>query len=175
MSSFIDIMHAYFRGEKIEALCFILPVGLMLLLLAAAAFKAERGGFAWGVAVPAALFGIVLVGTGIGIGVRTAGQVAGIEKTYLDAPAAMVRQELPRMEKVNRNFRMTFYAFGALAVLGIAVHYLGGPGWGRGLGATLTLIAALGLLIDGFAERRAETYTAALEAIAIRHADRRTE
>ncbi len=175
MSSFIDIMHTYFRGEKLEALCFILPVGLMLLFLAAAAIKAERGGFAWGVAVPAALFGIVLVGTGVGIGLRTAGQVEGIEKAHIEAPAAMVRQELPRMQKVNRNFRVTFYAFGALALLGIAAHYLGGPDWGRGLGATLILIAALGLLIDGFAERRAETYTAALKAIAAQHASRTTE
>ena len=50
--------------------------------------------------------------------------------------------------------------------MGLGVHYLGGPNWGRGLGAALILISAIGLLIDGFAERRAEYYTAALEEIA---------
>jgi hypothetical protein len=71
------------------------------------------------------------------------------------------------MEKVNANFKTTFYAFGALALLGLALHYLAGPGWGRGLGTMLILVGALGLLIDGFAERRAVPYTAALEEIAM--------
>ena len=32
---FIDVMHAYFRGERIEALCFIVPIGV--------AFAERRG------------------------------------------------------------------------------------------------------------------------------------
>ena len=37
-----------------------------------------RGGFAWGIAVPCVLFGLVLAGTGIGITLRTPGQAARI-------------------------------------------------------------------------------------------------
>jgi hypothetical protein len=40
--SFIEIMHTYFRGEKLEALMFILPVGLLLFSSGIAALKAER-------------------------------------------------------------------------------------------------------------------------------------
>lgn len=54
MSSFIDIVHAYLRDQKLEPLWFILPVGVFLFALAVVALKIERGGFAWGVAVPAA-------------------------------------------------------------------------------------------------------------------------
>lgn len=70
------------------------------------------------------------------------------------------------MEKVNANFKLTLFVFGVLAAVGLGVHYLGGPNWGRGLGAALILISAIGLLVDGFAERRAEPYTVALEQIA---------
>ena len=155
--SFIEIMHTYFRGEKLEALWFILPVGILLVILGVVAVKAERGGFAWGVAIPCLLFAIILIGTGIGVGSRTNGQVAKIEQTFQENPSAMVRKELPRMEKVNANFKLTFIVFGVLAAVGLGVHYLGGPNWGRSLGAVLILIGAIGLLVDGFAERRART------------------
>ena len=164
--SFIEIMHTYFRGEKLEALWFILPAGILLVILGVVALKAERGGFAWGVAIPCLLFGLVLAGTGIGVGTRTKGQVTEIEDAFRNNPVEMVQTELPRMEKVNANFKLTFIVFGALAAVGLGVHYLGGPNWGRGLGAVLILVGAIGLLVDGFAERRAVPYTAALEEIA---------
>ncbi len=41
--SFIDVMTAYFRGEKLESLFFILPIGLFLVPIAADALKVERG------------------------------------------------------------------------------------------------------------------------------------
>ena len=169
--SFLEIMHTYFRGEKLEALWFILPVGILLLTFGVVALKAERGGFAWGVAIPCILFGLIFMGTGIGVGTRTKGQVAELEQTFQKSSAAMVQKELPRMEKVNANFKLTFMVFGVLAAVGLGVHYLGGPNWGRGLGAALILISAIGLLVDGFAERRAIPYTAALEEIAGKHAN----
>ena len=164
---FLEIIHTYFRGEKLEALWFILPVGIMLVIFGAVALKAERGGFAWGVAIPCILFGLIFIGTGIGVGTRTNRQVAALEQTFQKNPATMVQKELPRMEKVNANFKLTFMVFGVLIAAGLGIHYFGGPNWGRGLGAALILISAIGLLVDGFAERRAEPYTAALEQIAV--------
>ena len=164
--SFIEVMQTYFRGEKLEAIFFILTIGLALVAFGIVAFKAESGGFAWGVAVPSIVFGLVLMGTGIGVAARTNSQIAEIKTGYQSDPGAMVKKELPRMEKVNANFRTTFYVFGVLAAIGLAFHYLAGPTWGRGLGAVLILVGALGLLIDGFAERRAVPYAAALEEIA---------
>jgi hypothetical protein len=164
--SFVEIMHTYFRGEKLEAFWFILPIGIFLVIFGAVALKAERGGFAWGVAIPCLIFGLVFIGTGIGVGSRTNRQISIIEQGFHEDSAAMVQQELPRIEKVNANFKLTFIVFGVLAAVGLIVHYFGGPNWGRGLGAALILISAIGLLVDGFAERRAEPYTVALEQIA---------
>lgn len=164
--SFVEIMHTYFRGEKLEAFGFILPAGVVLVILGIVAMKAERGGFAWGIAIPCIVFGLVLIGTGIGVGSRTSNQVAEIEQSFQEDPVVMIQNELPRMEKVNANFRLTFIVFGVLTAVGLMIHYVGGANWGRGLGAVLILISAMGLLIDGFAERRAEPYTAALQEIA---------
>ncbi|MGI9305602.1 MAG: hypothetical protein ACR2RB_23285 [Gammaproteobacteria bacterium] len=163
--SFIEIMNTYFRGEKLEAYWFILPAGVALVLLGAVAFKVEKGGFALGVAIPCLLFGLILIGTGLGVGTRTAGQIAEIHNAFLEDPVTIGRKELARMEKVNANFRMTYFAFGVLVLAGLLVHYFGGGNWGRGLGAMLILAGGIGLLIDGFAERRAEPYTAALQAL----------
>lgn len=163
---FLEVMHQYFRGEKLEAWFFILPLGVTLIGFGVTALRVERGGFAWGVAVPAILFGLVLVGTGLGVGLRTDGQVAGLERGFGESPAAFVHNELPRMKKVNANFRLTFVVFGVVAAIGLLFHYAAGTGWGRGLGAVLILIGGLGLLIDAFAEHRALPYTTALEELA---------
>jgi len=168
---FIEVMQTYFRGEKLEAIFFILPIGVLLVALGAVALKAERGGFAWGVAIPCFVFGLVLIGTGVGVGVRTSGQVAGIARSFEKEPSAIVRQELPRMEKVNANFRTTFTSFGVAAAIGLALVYLVGTDWAKGLGSVLILVGAVGFLIDGFAERRARPYTSALIELAERVGD----
>jgi hypothetical protein len=40
MMSFLEIMDIYFRGEKLEALWFILPAGILLQTFGAVALKA---------------------------------------------------------------------------------------------------------------------------------------
>ena len=79
---FLEVMQQYFRGEKLESWFFILRSGLALIGFGVTALRAERGGFAWGVAVPALLFGLVLAATGLGVGLRTDGQVAAFERGF---------------------------------------------------------------------------------------------
>jgi len=164
--SFLEVMHTYFRGEKFEAFMFILPLGVVLVVCGLAALKFERSGFAWGAVVPAIAFGLVLIGTGIGVGARTAGQVTAIKEAFQASPAAMATEELPRMQKVNANFAATFVIFGVMIAAGLILTYALRIEWLRGLGIGLILVAALGLVVDGFASRRAAPYTLALEAIA---------
>ena len=163
---FLDVMHAYFRGERLEALFFIVPLGVLLLGFAGVALKAEKGGFAWGLAVPLALFGLVAIITGVAVGTRTAGQVAGIEEAWSADPAAMVAEELPRMEQVNANWPKYIGGYVFLIVVGLGLRFGLRADWAHGVGPALILIAALGFQIDGFAERRAKPYTAALQEIA---------
>ncbi len=168
--SFLENMNVYFRGEKLEAMFFILPIGVLLIAFGAVALKAEHGGYAWGVAIPCFLFGLVMVITGAGVAGRTSGQVAELTLGYEEAPAAMVEKELPRMQKVNSLFKTTFIAFGVATAIGLALIFAVRTDWARGLGSALVLIAALGFMVDGFAGRRALPYTAALEELESRQA-----
>lgn len=162
-------MHAYFRGERIEALYFIVPAGLLLLTMAGVALKAERGGFAWGLAAPLVLFGLVSVFTGATVGLRTPSQVEDVESNYAEDPAAMVAKELPRMRKVNANWPVYITTWTILVVVGLGLRFGLRADWAHGVGPGLVLVGAIGFLIDGFAERRARPYTAALEALAAKH------
>jgi hypothetical protein len=163
---FLDVMHSYFRGERIEALYFIVPIGVAMLAFAAVTLRAERGGFAWGLAVPLVLFGLIAIGTGAAVGLRAPGQVSGIEAAYEADPGAMLAKELPRMQKVNANWPIYVGTWTALVLIGLGVRFGLKADWAHGVGPALILIGAMGFLIDGFAERRARLYTAALEALA---------
>ncbi|MEZ4384254.1 MAG: hypothetical protein R3A79_23170 [Nannocystaceae bacterium] len=163
---FHEIMLEYFRGERVGALLFILPVGLLLVGLAITALKAERGAFALGLAIPTALVGVLLIGAGATIGLRTPGQVAALERAHAEDPAAMVAVELPRMRKVNANWPRLVAVWAGFVVIGLGLRFGARAEWAHGVGPALILIGACGLLIDGFAERRAIPYTAALAALA---------
>ncbi len=162
---FVEILQTYFRGEKLEAWFFIFPAGLALVALGVVALRESRGGYAWGVAVPCILGGLALVATGVGVGARTDRQVSELLAGYHDAPAQMVEVELPRMERVNANFRSTHVIFGVMAVLGLGFLYGVPKDWALGLGQALVLLAGIGLVVDGFASRRAVPYTEALAAL----------
>lgn len=164
--TFLETMHAYFRGEKQEALWFMVPLGLALVGFAVVALRVERGGFAWGVAAPCLLFGVVALATGGTVAARTDGQVAALERAHAASPAELARAELPRMEKVEADFQRYFVGFCILCAAGLALVALVRTGWARGLGSALLLVGALGFLIDGFASRRAVPYTAALTELA---------
>src|SRR5688500_8382504 len=101
---FLEILHTYFRGEKLEAAFFIAPAGLALVALGVAALRAETGAFAWSVAIPCFVFGVLLVVVGLVVSTRTAGQVAELQSAYETDLATMLRDELPRMQVVMRNF-----------------------------------------------------------------------
>lgn len=166
---FLQQMNDYFRGERIEALCFILPAALILFLLAGVALKAEGGAFGVGLAVPLVLFGLVAASTGLAVGLRTPAQVAALQADFAASPPALLEKELPRMERVNANWPIYLGGYVVLAVAGLVLRFGLRADWAHGVGPALVLIAGMGLLIDGFAERRARPYTQALEALARQH------
>ena len=166
---FLDVMHAYFRGERIEALYFIVPIGVAMVAFAAVTLRAERGGFAWGLAVPLILFGVFAIGIAAVVGLRTAGQVAAIEAGFQSDPSEMVAEELPRMQKVNDSWPIYIGMWTTLVLVGLGLRFGLKADWAHGVGPAIILIGAMGFLIDGFAERRARPYTEALEALAAEH------
>jgi hypothetical protein len=169
---FLDVMHAYFRGERIESLYFIVPIGIAMVAFAAVTLRAERGGFAWGLAVPLVLFGVFAIGIGAAVGLRTTGQVGELEAGFQSDPGAMVAEELPRMRKVNDNWPIYIGVWTTLVLGGLGLRFGLKADWAHGVGPAIILIGAMGFLIDGFAERRARPYTEALEVLAAEWAHR---
>ena len=166
---FLTIMQTYFRGERLEAALFIAPVGLLLVAVAIGAWRSESGSFMWGAILTAVLFGLLLAGTGIGITARTAGQLAGLEAGFSTDVVAMLHAELPRMHTVMLNFSRTQPAFGVIALVGLGLRFGLRSEWATSAGSVLVTVGGIVLMIDGFAERRAHPYVAALEALAVEH------
>lgn len=162
---FSDILHAYFRGEATEAWFFIVPAGLLLMAVGSALLWQNRTPFDFGLSLPSLLFGLLLVVVGGTVGARTPSQVAQLEAVYQRSPVELAQAELPRMEKVVQNFRTTFYAFGALAAVGLVLLYGVRREWSTGLGIALIVGAGIGLTVDGVAERRAHPYVEALKSL----------
>ena len=164
--TFEEVMHTYFRGERVEALAFILPIGLILVVASVLVLRFERSPFGIGAAVPVLLAGVIFAAVGATVGLRTNRQVAELEQSYAASPAVMVSNELPRMQKVNANFDTTLLILSIVATLGLTMFFAMRLDWARGLGTGLLLVGALGMTIDGIAARRAAPYTEALEALA---------
>ena len=55
--------------------------------------------------------------------------------------------------------------WGLLGVAGLALRFLTSADLLQGIGIALVLFAGVGLLVDGFAERRTHPYTSALHAL----------
>lgn len=162
---FPAVMHEYFRGERAESLFVIAPLGLLCVLFGLALLLSERSAFFVSVAVPFLVLGGALLATGAAVGLRTDGQVAALDAAYAKDPSAFVAEELPRMEKVNKNWPVYLTTWCVFAIVGLGLRFGLARDWAHGLGIALVFFGGVGLLIDGFAERRAKPYTAALVAL----------
>ena len=165
-ASLLQAMHTYFQGEKIEALVFILPLGLLCLVFRAWLFTDGGPGFARGVAVPFVLMGLVMGTVGAVVGLRTPAQVAALEAGLAAEPAVAVSQEITRMEKVNAAWPRYLVAWALFGVVGLALRFATRSEFMQGMGIALVFFAGVALLIDGFAERRTHPYVQALTASA---------
>lgn len=156
----------YFQGEKIEALVFILPIGLLSAVFGAWLLVDGRGGFARGVAIPFVAMGLVLAVTGATVGLRTPGQVRRLEQAWAQDRPQAVAAETARMDGVNRNWGPYLVAWAVFGVVGLGLRFGTTRDLTQGLGIALVFFSAVGLLVDGFAERRTHPYTDALKAAA---------
>ena len=159
-----DVMTTYFQGEKTEALVFILPLGLLSLVFGGWLLSDGGGGFARGVAIPFLVLGLVMTAVGGSVGFRTPAQVETLQASFARAPEATRIAEVARMEKVNRAWPVYLVAWALVGVAGLALRFGARGDFSQGLGIALVFFSGVGLLIDGFAERRARPYTEALTA-----------
>lgn len=160
----LEEMATYFQGEKTEALVFILPLGLLSLVFGGWLVTESKGGFARGVAIPFLLMGLLMTVVGSTVGFRTPAQVEKLQAAFAAAPESAKKEEIARMEKVNRAWPVYLVGWAAFGVVGLLLRFATRGDFTQGLGIALVFFSGVGLLVDGFAERRARPYTAALLA-----------
>jgi hypothetical protein len=160
----LDATQVYFQGEKIEALVFILPLGLLSLVFGGWLVTDGGSGFARGVAIPFLLMGLVMSTVGATVGFRTPAQVAAVESALHSDPPSARAAETARMAKVNGAWKIYLVMWAGFGVTGLVLRFASRNDFLQGLGIALVFFAGVGLLVDGFAERRTHPYTDALSA-----------
>jgi len=158
----------YFLAEKQAGLLFIC-IGIIGIAIALAGFFIIKTNIWKGIAIPFVIFSIIQATIGYTVYSRSDEQ----RKTNVYAldmnPDKLTNTELPRMQKVNRNF--TVVLAGELLLLAIAawlmITYRNNAEkqmwYGIGIGLFIQCIVSLGA--DFMAERRAKIYTNALNTL----------
>jgi hypothetical protein len=163
--STIDLLRAiegYFQGEKIEALVFILPIGLLSLVFGVWLLADGVSSFTRGVAIPFLVMGLVMTAVGGVVGLRAPSQVAQLQQGLQTEPQPTKVAETARMEKVNKAWSMYLVLWTLMGALGIGLRFATSGDFSHGLGIALVLFSGVGLMVDGFAERRAHAYAEVL-------------
>jgi hypothetical protein len=155
-------MQIYFQGEKAEALVFILPIGLLSLVFGTWLLTDGSGSFARGVAIPFIAMGLLMSTVGAVVGYRTPAQVTQLQAALQSSPEAARAAEIARMDKVNRAWKFYLAGWAAFGVAGLVLRFASRGDFTQGLGIALVFFAGVGLLVDGFAERRTHPYVSAL-------------
>lgn len=165
MLELLKAMDLYFLGEKIEALVFILPMGLLSLVVGAWLLADGPNGFTRGVAIPFLLMGLLMTTVGGVVGYRTPGQVTVLQQGLQTDPQAALAVEAQRMQKVNAAWSKYLALWVLMGVVGLGLRLATRGDFSQGLGIALVLFAGVGLMVDGFAERRAHSYESVLQGV----------
>lgn len=155
----------YFTGERLESFLF-LGLGLLGLALAIIFFSVTKTSFMKGIAIPFLLVSALEIIVGLTLIYRSPKDIIRVE-TYLSEKTEMIqKEEIPRMEKVMRNFILFRYTEITLIIIGIILMYGAKQNslW-NGIGVGLFIQSSTVLLLDFFAERRGQVYLEYLKSI----------
>ena len=155
----------YFTGERLESFLF-LGLGLLGLALAVIFLSVTKTSFMKGIAIPFILVAALEIIVGLTLIYRSPKDIIRVE-TYLSEKTEMIQtEEIPRMEKVMRNFILFRYTEITLIFLGVILMYGARQNslW-NGIGVSLFIQSSTVLLLDFFAERRGEVYLEYLKSM----------
>jgi len=161
---FEQIMRWYFAGEKAEAF-WILAAGVVSLVGAGVLWFVAREPFARGLALAL----LIMAGLGLSVGGtvfwRSDAQSQQLIEQQRTNPSQFIAEEGPRIQQVVKSFAQYRIGYAVAALLALFFVFAMGKPSQHGFAVGLLLLAALGLTIDFFAERRAQLYLQALQAI----------
>ena len=156
----------YFNAEKAESLFFII-IGVAAIILALVFFFYIKTNWHKGAAIPFLVVGIMHLVVGITVYKRSDNDRLRNVYAYDLNPSELKMKEVPRMEKVNKNFVAIRYFEIALLLIGLGLiisfkNNVDKTFW-VGLGIALAIEATVSLGADYFAEKRAGIYTRGLK------------
>ena len=159
-----QIVRWYFTGEKAEAF-WILAAGVASLVAALALWFVARDQFARGLALAL----LIMAGLGISVGgtvyFRSDAQSQQLIEQQRTNPPQFAAEEGPRIQQVVRSFAQYRIGYAVAVLLALFFVFVMGKPSQHGFAVGLLLLAALGLTVDFFAERRAEQYLQALQEV----------
>jgi hypothetical protein len=148
----------YFNAEKAESLLFI-GFGVFAILLSVYFFFFIKEIFWKGLAIPLLFFSIIQIVIGATIYTRSPKDNLRVETILKYEPGKIQSEEIPRIEKVMKNF--VYYRYFEITMIfsGIILMYaLSDYGFWKGFGLGLFIQCAVLLSLDFFAERRGYIY-----------------
>lgn len=151
----------YFNAEKAESWVFM-AIGIAAIVTAIIFFFVCKTNFYKGAAIPLVLIGLLLGVVGYTVFKRSDSDRIRNTYAYDMKPADLREKEIPRMEKVMKNFVFYRWMEIVLAIAGIIlfVYFRNSETqtfW-KGLGLALAVMALIGLTADYFAEQRGKEY-----------------
>lgn len=156
-----EALTSYFGGEKNAGL--VLAVIGALMLVAAIVFfpsKYELRAFA----ITLGVWSLLELGIGVGLLLKTGGQVAALEAQLAADRTTMIATERPRMVKVQRNFVFLEAAWVALIVIAAVVAWRFKQALTpSGVALGFLINASVLLVFDIVAERRGSVWLEALK------------
>jgi hypothetical protein len=153
----------YFFEEKAESVVFVLAG---VAAVAASVWLWRTGSAYRAMAFPLVAVALIHLTVGASVYLRADGQVAALTAQFAQSPAALQAAELARMATVMKNFALYKLIEIALLALGIAMTYAFRHREALyAVGIGLVIQAGLTLVLDLFAEKRGDTYLAALRAL----------
>lgn len=157
----------YFLAEKQIGLIFFI-IGIVAVALAIVCFFVLRTSFYRGAAFPLLLIGLIQLVIGFAVFQRSDGDRKRNVYAYDMDPQQLKEKELPRMQKVTKNFAIykgveVALIIAALVLILVYRSKLDKTFW-VGLGVALLIQTLIMLGADYFAAKRAIKYTAGLEA-----------
>jgi hypothetical protein len=148
----------YFNAEKAESLLFI-SFGVFAILLSVYFLFFIKEIFWKGLAIPLLFFSIIQIVIGATIYTRSPKDNLRVETILKYEPGKIQSEEIPRIEKVMKNFVYYRYFEITMIFLGIILMYaLSDYGFWKGFGLGLFIQCAVLLSLDFFAERRGYIY-----------------
>ena len=161
----MEAIKNYFNAEKAESLLFI-GFGIFAIILSVYLYFFVKDSFWKGLAIPLIFFSLVQIVIGTTIFKRSPKDNLKVENILNYEPNKIQLEEIPRMEKVMKNFVLYRYFEIAMMISGLVLMFsLSNYGFWKGFGLGLFIQCAVLLSLDFFAEKRGHFYIEHLQTI----------